>query len=93
LQADVVVVGGGPAGCFVGEALAKQGFEVVIVEEHGEVGNPTCCAGIVGTGGFRELKIKPRKWVLGKLRRAVFYPPSNRPVEISRGKVEASTGN
>lgn len=89
MQADVVVVGGGPAGCFVGEAIAKSGLEVVIVEEHGEVGNPVCCAGIVGTGSFRELKIKPGKWVLGKLRRAIFYPPSNGPVEISRGKVEA----
>ena len=89
MRADVVVVGGGPAGCFVGAALAKGGFEVVIVEEHGEVGNPACCTGIVGTGGLRELRIKPRKWVLGKLRRAVFYSPSNRPVEISRGKMEA----
>ena len=89
MRADVAVVGGGPAGCFVGEALAKRGFEVVIVEEHGEVGNPACCAGIVGTGGLRELKIKPRKWVLGKLRRAIFYPPSNEPVEITRGRVEA----
>ncbi len=83
------MVGGGPAGCFVGEALAKRGLKVVIVEEHGEVGNPACCAGIVGTGGLRELKINLGKWVLGKLRRAIFYPPSNEPIEISRGNVEA----
>lgn len=89
MHVDVVIVGGGPAGCFTGEALAKRGFEVTIVEEHGEVGNPACCAGIVGMDGLRELKIKPGKWVLGKLRRAVFYPPSNEPVEITRGKVEA----
>jgi geranylgeranyl reductase family protein len=89
LRVDVAVVGGGPAGCFVGEALAKRGFEVTIIEEHGEVGNPACCAGVVGVDGLRELKIKPGKWVLGKLRRAVFYPPSNEPIEISRGKVEA----
>jgi geranylgeranyl reductase family protein len=89
LHVDVVIVGGGPAGCFTGEALAKRGFEVAIVEEHAEVGNPACCAGVVGMGGIRELKIKPGKWVLGKLRRAVFYPPSNESVEITRGKVEA----
>jgi len=89
LRADVAVVGGGPAGCFVGEALAKRGFEVAIVEEHAEVGNPACCAGIVGVDGLQELKIKPGKWVLGKLRRAVFYPPSNEPIELTRGKVEA----
>lgn len=89
LRVDVAVVGGGPAGCFVSEVLAKHGFEVAIIEEHAEVGNPACCAGVVGIGGLRELKIKPGKWVLGKLRRAVFYPPSNEPVEITRGKVEA----
>ena len=89
MHVDVVIVGGGPAGCFTGEALAKCGFEVAIVEEHGEVGNPACCAGIVGMDGLRELKIKPGKWVLGKLRRAVFYPASNEPVEITRNKVDA----
>ncbi len=83
------MVGGGPAGCFVSEMLAKHGFEVAIIEEHAEVGNPACCAGVVGVDGLRELKIKPGKWVLGKLRRAVFYPPSSEPVEITRGKVEA----
>lgn len=89
MRADVVIVGGGPAGCFVGGILAKRGFDVVVVEEHGEVGNPACCAGIVGVGGFKELGIKPGSWVLGKLRRAVIYPPSNEPVELTRGKVEA----
>lgn len=89
LRVDVAVVGGGPAGCFVSEVLAKQGFEVAIIEEHAEVGNPVCCTGVVGVGGLQELDIKPGKWVLGKLRRAVFYPPSNEPVEITRGKVEA----
>lgn len=89
MRADVVIVGGGPAGCFIGGNLAKRGFDVVVVEEHGEVGNPACCAGIVGAGGFKELGIKPGNWVLGKLRRAVIYPPSNEPIEITRGKVEA----
>ncbi len=89
MRADVVIVGGGPAGCFVGGSLAKRGFDVVVVEEHGEVGNPACCAGIVGVGGFEELGIKPGSWVLGKLRRAVIYPPSNEPIELTREKVEA----
>lgn len=89
MRADVAVVGGGPAGCFVGGILAKHGFDVVIVEEHAEVGNPVCCAGIVSVSGLRELGIKPGEWVLGKLRRAVIYPPSNEPIELTRGKVEA----
>jgi geranylgeranyl reductase family protein len=89
MRADVAVVGGGPAGCFVGGILAKRGLDVVIVEEHAEVGNPVCCAGIVSVSGLRELGIKPGEWVLGKLRRAVIYPPSNEPIELTQGKVEA----
>ncbi len=89
MRADVAIVGGGPAGCFAAGLLAKKGLEVVVVEEHGEVGNPTCCAGIVSAEGLKELGIKPRKWVLGKLRRTVIYPPSNQSVELTRGQVEA----
>lgn len=89
MRADVAIVGGGPAGCFAAGLLAKRGFDVVVVEEHGEVGNPACCAGIVGAEGFEELGIKPGRWVMGKLRRAVIYPPSNQPIELTRGQVEA----
>ncbi|MDI6642753.1 MAG: NAD(P)/FAD-dependent oxidoreductase [Candidatus Hodarchaeaceae archaeon] len=89
MRTDVAIVGGGPAGCFAAGLIAERGFDVVVVEEHGEVGNPACCAGIVGAKGFEELGIKPGRWVLGKLRRAVIYPPSNQPVELTRGKVEA----
>jgi geranylgeranyl reductase family protein len=89
MRADVAVVGGGPAGCFVGGILAERGFDVVIIEEHAEVGNPVCCTGIVSVSGLRELGIKPGNWALGKLRRAVVYPPSNEPIEMTRGRVEA----
>lgn len=84
------MVGAGPAGCFTGKLLAKLGFDVTILEEHPQVGNPMVCAGVVGAGGLRELGIKPsRGWVLTKLRGAVFYPPKGEPVELSRGRVEA----
>lgn len=89
MRADVAIVGGGPAGCFAGELMARRGLDVVIIEEHGEVGSPACCAGVVGKTGLQELGIKPGKWVLNELRGAAFYPPSNEPIELTRGKVEA----
>jgi geranylgeranyl reductase family protein len=69
--------------------LAERGIEVAIVEEHPEIGHPTCCAGIVGAAGLRELGIKPGKWVLNQLTGARFYPPSGEPIALSRGRVEA----
>jgi len=89
MKLDVAIVGGGPAGCFLGKLLVQEGLEVAIIEEHGEIGNPAHCAGIVGAGGLNELGIRPGKWVLEKLKRAVIFPPSGEPVEIGRGKLEA----
>lgn len=89
MKTDVLIVGAGPAGCFAGKILAEHGFSVSIIEEHAKVGEPACCTGIVGLSGLRELGIKPGKWVLGRLKGARIYPPSNNPVELTRGKVEA----
>lgn len=46
---DVVVVGGGPIGCFVGRHIAQSGRRVLILEEHEEVGEPPHCAGLVSS--------------------------------------------
>ncbi|MEM4187884.1 MAG: NAD(P)/FAD-dependent oxidoreductase [Candidatus Hadarchaeum sp.] len=89
METDVLIVGAGPAGCFAGKILAARGLGVSIVEEHAEVGKPACCTGIVGLSGLEELGIKPGKWVLGRLKGAKIYPPSNVSIELTRGKVEA----
>ncbi len=89
MRVDVAIVGGGPTGSFVGKGLAEHGLDVVIVEEHREIGNPVCCTGIVGVEGLKELDVKPEKWVLGKLRKVAVYTPSNERIELTRGKVEA----
>ncbi|MCI4336743.1 MAG: NAD(P)/FAD-dependent oxidoreductase [Thermoplasmata archaeon] len=44
---EVLVVGAGPAGSTVAHELALQGREVLVVEEHGRVGRPVQCAGLV----------------------------------------------
>jgi geranylgeranyl reductase family protein len=62
---------------------------VIIVEEHAQIGNPSCCAGIVGAEGFKELEIGMGRWVIEKLDRATIYPPAGNPVEVCRRKSEA----
>ncbi len=45
----IVTVGGGPCGLYVSQLLQRQGHDVTVIEEHGEVGTPVNCAGLVGT--------------------------------------------
>lgn len=86
---DVLIIGGGPSGCFMGERLAGAGFDVGIVEEGGEIGQPMCCAGIVGAEGLKGVGIDPGDWALSELTRGVFHPPSGETVELERGRTEA----
>ncbi|KXA91149.1 hypothetical protein AKJ57_02300 [candidate division MSBL1 archaeon SCGC-AAA259A05] len=86
---DVTIVGGGPAGCFLGENLAKKGFEVTILEEHPEIGQPMCCAGILGTERLKEIGLNSEDWCLTKLRGGIFHSPSGDSVELTRDQIEA----
>ncbi|KUO53568.1 MAG: hypothetical protein APF76_12225 [Desulfitibacter sp. BRH_c19] len=44
---DVIIVGGGPSGCFTAKLIAELGFKVAILEEHENVGQPVQCAGLI----------------------------------------------
>jgi geranylgeranyl reductase family protein len=44
---DVVIVGAGPVGGYLGRRLAEGGLKVLMLEEHDEIGRPFQCAGLV----------------------------------------------
>ena len=52
---DVVIVGAGPAGCSTGEQLARRGFDIAVLEEHGAVGEPVDCTGVLSAEAFERL--------------------------------------
>ncbi len=70
---DVVVIGGGPSGLSASWSAASQGVEVVVLEEHEEIGRPRHCAGLVSGEGLRLIGM-PRKgeYVENEVRRAVI---------------------
>ena len=71
---DVVVVGGGPAGCRLAEGTAKKGFSTLIIEEHPSVGSPVQCAGLVSPRTVRMVS-PPGRVVLAEMAGADVFGP------------------
>src|SRR3989338_8124989 len=62
----VVIIGAGPAGCYLGYLLAKAGKKVDIFEEHRLVGYPVQCTGIVTSSVLKIIDI-PRDVILNQI--------------------------
>jgi len=48
IDCDVLIVGGGPAGCSAARTSAKHGLKTILIEEHPEIGKPVQCAEGIG---------------------------------------------
>src|SRR5512138_2276682 len=79
---DVLIVGGGPAGLYAAERIARLGHGVLVCEEHGTIGQPVHCTGILAAETFGEFDL-PRESVLNTLRAARFVSPSGLVVEYA----------
>jgi digeranylgeranylglycerophospholipid reductase len=85
---DAAIVGGGPAGLYAGQRLARAGYRVVLFEEHPEVGRPVHCTGVLAAEAFEDFGV-PRDSMLNELRTVRFHGPSGESVEYSTPQVEA----
>jgi len=82
-QTDVVVVGAGPAGSFAALTAAKMDVEVVVCEEHREVGSPCHCPGHISIKGLDNLGLcVPEKIIENRISGAVFYSPSGNEFRV-----------
>lgn len=83
---DVVVVGGGPVGCKTAALLAKD-HDVLILEEHKEVGSPVQCAGLITETTISLSGIRPV--ILNKFHGANVVFPGGSVATIHSADVKA----
>ena len=86
---DVVVVGAGPAGLTAATKLAARGHDVVVLEEHAEVGWPVHCTGVLGVEAFDELDL-PREAILNVTGAASFRYEHAEPVIVETDRIKAA---
>ncbi|MHA1780501.1 MAG: geranylgeranyl reductase family protein [Candidatus Thorarchaeota archaeon] len=90
MRPDIVIIGAGPAGLLAAREAARQGVDVLVLEEHVEVGVPDHCAGLLSVTGLASLGLNPPSQVIqNHVNGAVIYAPSGHSIHIERGKREA----
>jgi digeranylgeranylglycerophospholipid reductase len=82
---DIAIVGGGPAGLLTAARCAAAGLDVVVFEEHVDVGAPTHCTGIVSFETANLAKI-PDELILKRLTRARLRLPGQEPLHFAWGE-------
>lgn len=85
---DAIVVGGGPGGLHASTLLARQGFDVVVAEEHRVTGEPVHCTGVLAAEAFDQFDL-PREAILNVLKTAHFFSPTGHSVAHSTATTEA----
>src|SRR5918993_860362 len=86
---DVIVIGGGPAGLMAARTLAENGHDVVVLEEHAEIGRPVHCTGLIGLEAFDELDL-PRDTILRVIKSATFHAPSGVSIALAGPRLAAA---
>jgi digeranylgeranylglycerophospholipid reductase len=81
-------VGGGPGGLQAGLRLAERGFAVALLEEHGSVGMPVHCTGVLAADAFDEFDAD-RDSIINDLTSVTFYGPSGQTIAYAPPRVEA----
>jgi len=73
----IVIIGAGPIGCFLGGLLAKAGKEVSIYEEHGVIGKPVHCTGIVTEELGKIIQLK-KEFIVNKIEKVRVFSKNNK---------------
>ncbi len=82
------MAGAGPAGSAAARACAEAGLRTLCIEEHGTIGHPVQCAGLLSLDAFAECRVSTRP-VLATVTGARFFPSAGEPLVIDAGVPKA----
>ncbi len=82
------MVGGGPAGLQAARCLAAGGFEVEVLEEHWNTGEPVHCTGILAPEIFKQFSMSGAA-ALNELRRVRVHSPKGQVISYQTDHPEA----
>ncbi len=85
---DVVIVGAGPAGNAAASECAGRGLKTLCIEEHGTIGYPVQCAGLLSTAAFAECRVSDRS-VLNRISGARVQSGQGSGILIDARKTKA----
>jgi len=89
MKYDVIVAGAGPAGSAAARECARYGLSVLCLEEHGTIGYPVQCAGLLSTEAFAECRVRSERSVLNKITGARVIAGTGSELLIDAGKTKA----
>ena len=89
MVSDLVVIGAGPSGLLIALEAVSGGGEVIVLEEHEEVGVPDHCAGLVSLRGLKALDI-PGNYVKNYVKGANIYSPSGVKLRVFKDEYQAA---
>ena len=85
---DVVVVGAGPAGSACARACAEGGLSTCLIEEHGTIGYPVQCAGLLSVRALSECRVSKRP-VQNTVTGAKVFSSSGSELSFDSGETKA----
>lgn len=81
-DADVAVVGAGPAGGYAARRLASRGLSVTLFDMRRTVGSPVQCGEAVSDVALRENGVSRGDWIVSRVRGVTARAPGTGPAHL-----------
>lgn len=83
---DVIIIGASVTGLRTAELISSKGYDVLVIEEHKEIGKPLKCAGLVSWRIFEIMPSLSKEIIVNTIEKAKFFSPKGDFFELKSKK-------